>query len=227
MVDASVGGKTGVNHAVGKNLIGAYHHPIAVLADPQVLITLPQREFVGGLAECIKHDVIRDAEGFGELESKLDAILKLEIPTLTELIAHNVRIKARVVEADPLENGERAHLNFGHTFAHAIEHASNHAYSHGEAVGLGMVAASLLAVDLQLLTSDTKDRIVKLIARAGLPTNGATVDAGAVLQAMAFDKKVKASRVRFILPDRIGHVVIRDDVPTQMVMSAVQRIVAG
>src|SRR5207248_4211535 len=114
MVDASVGGKTGVNHAVGKNLIGAFHQPIAVLIDPKVLQTLPERELRGGLAECIKHDIIRDAEGFAELEHHIDSALTLDIDYLAGLIAHNVAIKARVVEADPFERGERAHLNFGH-----------------------------------------------------------------------------------------------------------------
>src|SRR5207248_3627997 len=137
MVDASVGGKTGVNHAVGKNLIGAFHQPIAVLIDPQVLKTLPMRELRGGLAECIKHDIIRDAEGFARLEESIERALKLEIPYLTELVAHNVAIKAAVVAADPFEKAERAHLNFGHTFGHAFETLTNYAMSHGEAVGLG------------------------------------------------------------------------------------------
>ena len=227
MVDASVGGKTGVNHTVGKNLIGAFHHPVIVLADPQVLTTLPRTEFIGGLAECIKHEIIRDADGFTSLEKNLDLILSLDIPALTELVAHNVRIKARVVEADPLEHGERAHLNFGHTFAHAIEQASEHTYSHGQAVALGMVAASFLAVDIGLLDTVSRDRIVSLIARTGLPTANAKVSASAVVAAMAFDKKVKSSRVRFILPDRIGHVVIRDDVAPASVLKAVQGVVAA
>jgi 3-dehydroquinate synthase len=226
MVDSSVGGKTGVNHAVGKNLIGAFYHPQIVLADPQLLKTLPKSELIGGLAECIKHDIIRDADGFASLETNLDAILNLDIDTLTELVAHNVRIKARVVEADPLEHGERAHLNFGHTFAHAIERASHHAYSHGHAVALGMTAAAMLAVDLKMLTPPAAERIIKLIDRTGLPTANAKLNAGEVFAAMSFDKKVRSSKIRFILPDRIGHVVIRDDVPEQDVLRAVQRIVA-
>ena len=227
MVDSSVGGKTGVNHAVGKNLIGAFHHPIAVLADPQLLQTLPKSELIGGLAECIKHDIIRDADGFTWLETNLDQILNLDIPALTELVAHNVRIKARVVEADPLEHGERAHLNFGHTFAHAIERASDHAYSHGQAVALGMVAAASLAVDLKMLDKNAAERITTLIARAGLPIGNANLDASAVVNAMSFDKKVKSSKIRFIVPDRIGHVIIRDDVAPQLVLDAVKRIVTA
>src|SRR5438874_1773565 len=121
MVDASVGGKTGINHPVGKNLVGAFHQPIAVLIDPDVLKTLPAREMRAGLAECIKHDIIRDAEGFSSLEKNIPRALSLDMDYLTDLIAHNVAIKAAVVEKDPFERGERAHLNFGHTFGHAIE----------------------------------------------------------------------------------------------------------
>jgi 3-dehydroquinate synthase len=226
MVDSSVGGKTGVNHEVGKNLIGAFNHPIAVLADPTLLQTLPKSELIGGLAECIKHDIIRDLGGFAWLEKNLDLILNLDLAVLTELVAHNVRIKAAVVQADPFEHGERAHLNFGHTFAHAIERASDHAYSHGQAVGLGMVAAAGLAVDLKMLESVAAGRIINLITRAGLPVNNAKLDATAVVAAMSFDKKVKSSRIRFILPDRIGHVIIRDDVPQENVLRAVQKIIA-
>jgi 3-dehydroquinate synthase len=227
MVDASVGGKTGVNHAVGKNLIGAFHHPIAVLADPGLLATLSRREFVGGLAECIKHEIIRDADGFAALEQNLDEILALNQTMLTELVAHNVRIKAKVVEADPLENGERAHLNFGHTFAHAIERATDHAVPHGEAVGLGMGAAVRLAVDLHMLDAASAERIVGLIERAGLPINGLSVSAADVVNAMALDKKVKGAKIRFILPHRIGYVVIRDDVPMENVKLAFESIMTG
>ncbi|HSV13433.1 MAG TPA: 3-dehydroquinate synthase, partial [Tepidisphaeraceae bacterium] len=155
----------------------------------------------------------------------IDAILQLNVDRLGELVAHNVRIKARVVEADPFEHGERAHLNFGHTFGHAVEKVSNFAYSHGESVALGMVAATHLAVDLGMLDHGSGDRIMKLIARAGLPTRGMTLDSAAVHEAMAFDKKVKASKLRLILPDRIGHVVIRDDVPAAAVRGAIDSLV--
>lgn len=224
MVDASVGGKTGVNHAVGKNLIGAFHQPIAVFADPQVLRTLPRRELVGGLAECIKHDIIRDADGFAVLEQNIAAVLQLDIDVLTELVAHNVRIKAHVVEADPFEHGERAHLNFGHTFGHAIETVSRYSYSHGESVALGMVAASNLAVQMDLLDRSSQDRIVSLIHQAGLPVSGLKLDPEVIHDAMAYDKKVKGSRLRFILPDRIGHVIIRDDVPPELVRRTIVQL---
>jgi 3-dehydroquinate synthase len=178
MVDASVGGKTGIDHLCGKNLIGAFHQPIAVLIDPETLLTLPDRELIGGLAECIKHDIIRDAAHFASLPAILAQARKRDIPTLAQLVAHNVAIKARVVEADPLEKGERAHLNFGHTFAHAFETVSNFAYSHGEAVALGMVAASRLARDLNLLDSASMVVISRTIAAAGLPTGQLTLEIG-------------------------------------------------
>jgi len=224
MVDASVGGKTGVNHPVGKNLIGAFHQPIAVFADPHTLRTLPPRELRGGLAECIKHDVIRDAEGFSKLEQNIGRAIALDMNYLTELVAHNVAIKARVVEADPFEQGERAHLNFGHTFGHAIENVSHYAYSHGESVALGMAAAAQLAVDLGMLDEPSRRRIVAVTEAAGLPARGLRLDTDAVVDAMAFDKKVKDGKLRFVLPDRIGHVVVKDDVPVAAVKRAVKAI---
>jgi 3-dehydroquinate synthase len=224
MVDASVGGKTGIDHAVGKNLIGAFHQPRAVLIDPEVLKTLPKRELYGGLAECIKHDVIRDADGFARLESSIDRALALDMEYLTELIAHNVGIKAKVVEADPFERGERAHLNFGHTFGHAIEAASNYRYSHGESVALGMVAASFAAVKLGMLNESDRRRIVDLIRRAELPTGKMELPIDRVVGIMGYDKKVEAGKMRFVLPDRIGHVIIRDDVPAAVVREAVESL---
>jgi 3-dehydroquinate synthase len=226
MVDASVGGKTGVNHGVGKNLIGAFHQPTAVLADPAVLRTLPPAELSGGLAECIKHDLIRDADGFANLERTLPEILAGDVGALAELVAHNVRIKAAVVAADPFEHGERAHLNFGHTFGHAVERVSDYAVGHGPAVAVGMVAAAALAVDLGMLDGGSRDRLVTLIGRAGLPTGGLSLDADAVVRAMGYDKKVSDGRLRLVLPDRIGHVVVRDDVPAARVAAAVRRITA-
>src|SRR4051812_6302181 len=224
MVDASVGGKTGVNTSAGKNLVGAFHQPIAVFIDPEVLRTLPPRELRGGLAECIKHDVIRDAQHFAQLESSIDRALQLDIDYLTDLMAHNVAIKARVVAADPYERGERAHLNFGHTFGHAIEAVSKYEYSHGESVALGMVAASMLAREMGLLDDACRKRIVDVIRKAGLPVSGMTLATKGVVDTMYFDKKVKGGKLRFVLPDRIGHVVIRDDAPAELVTRAVESL---
>jgi 3-dehydroquinate synthase len=224
MVDASVGGKTGINHATGKNLIGAFHQPIAVLVDPDVLTTLPERELRGGLAECIKHDIIRDSLGFAELENDISRAVSRDINYLAGLVGHNVAIKAKVVEADPYEKAERAHLNFGHTFGHAIETVSHYSYSHGECVALGMAAAARAAADLQMLDEISRRRIVSLIVKAGLPVKGLTLETRAVVDAMIFDKKVKGGKVRFVLPDRIGHVVVRDDVPEEIVVRAVESL---
>lgn len=224
MVDASVGGKTGVNHPTGKNLIGAFHQPMAVLIDTETLRTLPERELRGGLAECIKHDLIRDAEGFGRLERDIAKALSLDLAYLTDLVAHNVAIKARVVEVDPFERGERAHLNLGHTFGHAIENISQYSYSHGEAVALGTAAAAKLCVSLGLLDESGRQRILSVIRKAGLPTTGMTLDREAVVGAMAFDKKVKSGKLRFVLLNGIGRAVVRDDVPVELVRDAVESI---
>ncbi len=224
MVDASVGGKTGINHAAGKNLIGAFHQPIAVLADIDTLKTLPKREFVSGLAECIKHEIIRDADGFDCLENTIDRALALDADYLTQLVAHNVAIKARVVEVDPHEHGERAHLNFGHTFGHGIERAANYLLTHGECVGLGMIAATRTAHQLGMIDMASVSRIEQLIAVSGLPVSGLKESTESIVTAMHSDKKVRDAKLRFVLPDRIGHVVIRDDVPEVLVKRAIESL---
>jgi 3-dehydroquinate synthase len=224
MVDASIGGKTGVDHAAGKNLIGAFWQPRGVLIDPGVLATLPPREFRSGLAECIKHNLIRDAAAFAEMEKDIDRIIGKDADALTDLIAHNARIKARVVEADPLEKGERAHLNFGHTFGHAIESVSGFSYSHGESVALGMTAAAFVSRELKLIDEPSRLRIVKIIQNAGLPTGGLSLDVPEITAAMKFDKKVKAGKIRFVLLDGIGRAVVRDDVPPELVQRAVESL---
>lgn len=217
MVDASVGGKTAVNHPAGKNLIGAFHQPLAVWIDPQTLRTLGPREFRSGLAECIKHDLIRDAGGFALLESQLAAGLREgDWPAL---IAHNVAIKARVVAADPFEKGERAHLNLGHTFGHAVESVSHYAYTHGESVALGMVAAAHLSHRLGLLDKADVARITRVIQSAALPVSGLTLSNEDLLATMTADKKVRAGRLRFILLDGIGRAVLRDDIPADAVQA--------
>jgi 3-dehydroquinate synthase len=224
MVDASVGGKTGINHAAGKNLIGAFHQPIVVLADIDTLKTLPTREFVSGLAECIKHEIIRDARGFDALEESIGRALALDAGYLTQLVAHNVAIKARVVEVDPHEHGERAHLNFGHTFGHGIERASNYRLLHGECVALGIIAASRTALELGMIEADSVLRIEQIIAASGLPTGGLKEPTDSILTAMHSDKKVRDAKLRFVLPDRIGHVVIRDDVSDELVRGAIESL---
>ena len=224
MVDASIGGKTGVNQSRGKNLIGAFYQPHAVLIDPNLLQTLPPDELRNGLAECIKHALICDEDGFLRLERAIDRALALDIPFLTELVGHNVAIKARVVQVDPFERDHRAHLNFGHTFGHAFEWATHYAIPHGQAVALGMVAAAFTSVKMKLLPQASFDRIVTLISRAGLPTRGLQVPLDLILEAMRKDKKITAGRARFILLDRIGHSIIRDDVPEPLIRDAVESL---
>lgn len=226
MVDASVGGKVGVDANAGKNLIGAFHQPIAVLADPLVLGTLPPAELRGGLAECIKHDIIRDAAGFASLEQNILRALAGDVAYLTQLIAHNVGIKANVVMTDPLEKGERAHLNLGHTFGHALEIVSNFQVSHGQGVALGMTAAASLAEKLQLLTAEDRLRIISVIQKVHLPTGGLKLDPEAILRAMTLDKKVRDGKIRLVLPDGIGKAVIRDDIPADQIREAIASILA-
>ena len=223
MVDASVGGKTGVNMTHGKNLIGSFWQPDLVVADVRVLETLPPRELRCGLAECVKHGVIRDPALFDWIGCQAQDILKLDLPTLVELVRWNVQIKANVVIADERERGERAHLNLGHTFAHAIEATAQFGaqHKHGEAVAIGMVAAATLANDLGMCDASVIDRIVAALKAVELPTSGKDLAPTPLLmKVMAHDKKVQAGKLRFILPTRIGEVVIRDDVPAEKVAAA-------
>lgn len=224
MVDSSVGGKVGVNHGTYKNMVGAFKQPAVVYCDPNVLASLPKRELCNGLAECIKHAIIRDALLFADMEANLSKVMDRETDYLTDLIAKNVAIKARVVEKDVHELGERAHLNFGHTFGHAIETVSEHEYAHGEAISLGMCAASFAATKLGMLKEEDRKRIVKLLGRAGLPTTGLDLEETAVYSAMRHDKKVAGTKIRFVLPDRIGNAVVRDDVPRSLVAEAINSL---
>ncbi len=225
MVDASVGGKVGVNVPQGKNLIGAFYQPRAVIMDPLVLQTLPQRELLCGLAECIKHGVIRDADLFDWIEQNTAAILKHKPDEMVELLARNVRIKAAVVIEDEKEAGIRAHLNFGHTFAHAIEATSGYGHIlHGEAVALGMLAAAHLAADLGRCDRSVHDRLLALLEKVGLPTKSELVSTEELMNAMLLDKKVRDAKLRLVLPERIGAVNIIDDAPAERIAAAWETI---
>jgi 3-dehydroquinate synthase len=213
-VDSSVGGKTAINHPLGKNMIGAFHQPLAVVADMDALATLPAPELRAGLAEVIKHGAIRDAAFFDWLEANLDALLALDRAALAHAVQRSVEIKAAVVAVDEREAGERALLNFGHTFGHAIEAGLGFGrWLHGEAVAAGMVMAADLAVRVGLLERAAAERLRVLIERAGLPVVGPALGAGRYLDLMAVDKKAEAGRIRFILLDRIGAARIVDQVP--------------
>jgi 3-dehydroquinate synthase len=194
----------------GKNLVGAFHQPRLVAIDVNTLTTLPKRDLISGLAECIKHAMIRDAELFAWLEQHVEAIFALDPPTLCELVERNVRIKADVVAADEKEAGVRAHLNFGHTFAHAIEATTGYnVYHHGEAVALGMLAATRYAVEAGRCDAALLDRLHALLARVGLPTRASHLPPSvALVKAMGADKKVADGQIRLILPDRLGAVSI-------------------
>ncbi len=213
MVDASVGGKVGVNLPQGKNLIGSFYQPNLVVADTNTLNTLPPRELKCGLAECVKHAVIRDADLFDWIEQHTAAITDQDAQTLVELVSRNVAIKAAVVVADEKEAGERAHLNFGHTFAHAIEattgYGTGESYHHGEAVSLGMVAATSLAVEVGRCDATVLDRLKQLLDRIGLPTRADNLPpTQQLIDSMLIDKKVADGRLRLVLPDRLGEVSI-------------------
>ncbi|HHL39776.1 MAG TPA: 3-dehydroquinate synthase [Deltaproteobacteria bacterium] len=209
-VDSSVGGKTAVNHRLGKNLIGAFHQPAAVFIDPAALATLPRRDFRAGLAEVVKYGVIEDARFFEFLETNTDAILGAA-PELESAIARSCEIKARIVSCDETEQGLRAVLNLGHTFGHAIETLAGYGeVRHGEAVAVGMVMAAALSVRLGLCDDGVAGRIRRLVGGLGLPVERPPLPAGSILDAMRVDKKVKAGRIRFVLVEDIGRVVIRE-----------------
>ena len=205
MLDASVGGKTGVDTPQGKNLIGAFHPPAAVVADPRVLATLPERDFRGGMAEAVKHGLIADADYFAWMEREADALLRRDEAALTRLVRRSVEIKAEVVSADERERGRRAILNAGHTVAHALEHATGYALPHGEAVALGLVAECALAERMGVAPAGLGQRVAGLLSRLGLPVRlQHPVTRTRVLGAMGSDKKNRNSQLRFALPRELG-----------------------
>ncbi len=217
-VDSSIGGKTGVNLPEGKNLVGAFYPPQLVLTDPELLRTLSDREFRGGLAEVIKHAIIADAEMFTMLERDMNKVLQRDRRALGFLIPRNVEIKARVVSRDEREAGLREILNYGHTFAHALESITKYRrYQHGEAVAWGMIAAAFLGHELGLTRADDVSRIVALIRRLGPLPPWPRVQPAALLNAMRSDKKAHAGILRFVLSPRIGEARSYDAVPLHVV----------
>ncbi len=221
-VDSSIGGKTGVNLPEGKNLIGAFYPPRLVLSDPELLRSLPEREFRGGLAEIIKHAVIADAKMFAYLESNMERVERRDRPALAYLIPRNVEIKAQVVSRDERESGLREILNFGHTFAHALESITHYKrYRHGEAVAWGMMAAALLGHEAGITGANDVSRIVSLVRRMGPLPPWPRVPARTLIDAMRSDKKSRDGNLRFILTPRIGKAASYDRVP----LDAVERVV--
>ena len=206
-VDSALGGKTGVNLPEGKNLVGAFYPPKGVVADPGFLSSLPPREFRSGIYEIIKYGVIGDAKLFQFLEEKLEKVLRRERPALAFVIGRSIAQKARVVSEDEHESGLREILNFGHTFAHALESVTRYrTYLHGEAVGWGMIAAARLAVEKEMLQPREEERIAKVIARVGPLPAWPSIPAAQLIAAMQADKKTRAGRLRFVLPERVGTV---------------------
>ena len=228
MVDAAIGGKTGVNHPQGKNLIGAFHQPRLVLIDPEVLKTLPVREFRGGMAEVIKYGVIWDAELFAQMENSqgLDEIHNLTPGLLDEILIRSCQSKADVVAKDEKESGLRAILNYGHTIGHAVESLTGYTVvTHGEAVGIGMVAASQLAVELGMWDEHSDRRQLALIEKASLLTRlPSGLDIEEILVSLQTDKKVKAGKVRFVLPTGIGVVTVTDKVSADVLRGVLAKI---
>jgi 3-dehydroquinate synthase len=226
MVDSSVGGKVGVNHPKGKNLIGAFHQPLGVWIDTTTLETLPEREYRSGLAEVVKYGVILDAEFFGYLEANTGAILKRDPKAVETIVARSCRLKADVVEKDEREEtGLRMVLNYGHTFAHAFETVGGYgAWLHGEAVAAGMVCASRLAERRGLIGPDVTQRQLRLLEQFNLPMAPLPAwDVDALVACMYRDKKAQGGRLRFVLPTRLGAVAAFDDVPEGLVREVLTR----
>jgi len=222
-VDSSVGGKVGINHPRGKNLIGAFYQPVGVLIDTSTLLTLPDADYRSGLGEVIKYGVILDADFFEYLESHVKELNDRSPDVLRHVIAECCRLKAHVVANDEQERtGLRAVLNYGHTFAHAFEALSGYGQLlHGEAVAIGMVYASRLAECQGLIGEDMTNRQIQLLAAVGLPTqlpNAGSLKPNDIINSMKLDKKVVANKLRFILPTRLGHVELFDDVPESDVL---------
>ena len=207
-VDSSVGGKTGVNHPQGKNLIGAFHQPKIVLIDTDTLTTLPERELKAGLAEVIKYGAIADTGFFAWLEVNIDVLLARDTAALAHAVRRSCELKAGVVAEDEREAGRRAILNFGHTFGHAIEHCQGYGeWLHGEAVAAGMVMAAMLSD----INNEDVARLIDLLRRAGLPVKPPAIGAGAMIEAMRLDKKVLGKQLRFVLLKQLGDAFVSAD----------------
>jgi 3-dehydroquinate synthase len=221
-VDSSVGGKTAINHARGKNMVGVFHQPMAVIADVGALSTLPDRELRAGIAEIIKHGLILDREFLEWLERHLDALLARDPAALGHAVRRSCELKAQVVAADERETGLRAILNFGHTFGHAIEAGVGYGeWLHGEAVATGMVMAAELSVLAGTLARGDAERIRSLLGRAGLPLRGPAMPADRYLELMQVDKKAAGGRMRFILLEGLGKAALHADLDSRLVRHSI------
>jgi 3-dehydroquinate synthase len=223
-VDAAVGGKVGIDHKKGKNLIGAFYQPKAVIIDTLTLKTLPERQIRAGLAEIIKHGVIRDRELFDYVAKSLDNIFAVDQDTFQKLIPWNCQIKANVVEQDEREGGLRAILNFGHTIGHAIEAVAGYdVYLHGEAIAIGMLAEAQLGAKLGITPQDAVEEIHEIFNRANYPLAKPNISSEDLINSMYMDKKVSKGTLRFALPTKIGDTIIHplhDQAPIREVWDA-------
>jgi 3-dehydroquinate synthase len=227
-VDASIGGKTAIDHPRGKNLIGAFHQPRLVLVDTATVDSLPARDYRSGLAEIVKHGIVLEAAYFDDVEASADALAARDHDVVDRVIAGSCRLKADVVARDERESDLRMVLNYGHTIGHAIEAATGYAQlTHGEAVALGIAAEAALAVRLRVASATTRGRQERLLARLGLPIRTAAIDPRQVLEAMAHDKKGRDGRVPFVLAPEIGRFTIVTDVGADDVRGALAEITAG
>jgi len=221
-VDSSVGGKTAINHPRGKNMVGAFHQPLAVISDTSTLDSLPERELRAGLAEVIKHGLILDRAFTDWLDANLPALLAREPRALAHAVRRSCELKARVVAADERETGLRAILNFGHTFGHAFESGLGYGqWLHGEAVAAGMVMAAELSVRAGMLARADATRVRALLARAGLPVAGPALAPERIVELMQVDKKAAAGRIRFVLLSGIGAAEVRGDVDETTVLDSI------
>jgi 3-dehydroquinate synthase len=223
-VDSAIGGKTGVNLKSGKNLLGTFYQPLAVLADPDLLATLPEREYRSGLFEAMKYGVIRNPAIFELMDSNRDAFVRRDGALLETLITECIRVKAEVVSADERESGERRILNFGHTIGHALEAETDYKqFLHGEAVGWGMIAATLIGAEMQVTDSLTAQRIIGLV-RAYAPLPRVEVNSEGIAKRLLSDKKTVGGVPHFVLPTEIGKVEVVNTVPERAVIHAVEEI---
>jgi 3-dehydroquinate synthase len=224
-VDASIGGKTAIDHPRAKNLIGAFHQPRFVLVDPAALTTLPDAEFRSGLAEVIKHGIVLDAGYFTDLEHCLPALLQRDLPTLERVVAGSCRLKAGVVERDEREAELRHVLNYGHTIGHALEAVTGYGrWTHGEAVSLGIVAEARVAERLGIARADTTERQVRLLRAAGLPVSGLDLSPSTIIEALGRDKKARDGRVPFVFAPEIGAFRLVFDVPQTTVRATLEAL---
>lgn len=223
--DSSVGGKVAVNHALGKNMIGAFHQPIAVVYDLEYLLTLPDVEVRSGLAELVKHGLIGSNNLITYLEDKAEQLLGLDLAALEPAIYQGIAIKAEIVAQDPREQGLRAHLNYGHTLAHALESASNYRLGHGEAVAIGIVYAAELAEIRGLIDSQVKERTIALLTSYELPVSiDREYQAEALYRMMLYDKKARNRQLQLVLPTSIGSVAVVSNLDEELLLETIAKL---